>query len=174
MRAGYPRVIALHVANRTPRVFIRARNTLSWYSKRTDPDIIWLQADVRRHVMNSLSLSSVRRITAAFALCAAISGLASVPAQARVFIGVGIGVPFYAPGFYPAPFYYPPPVYYAPPPVFYAPPQIYVPGPAVARTGPGQACYAGPYVCPMDRPVAPGAGCFCLGNGGQRVPGRAN
>jgi len=161
MRAGYPRVIALHVANRTPRVFIRARNTLSWYSKRTDSHIIWFQADVRRYVMNSLTLSSVRRIAAAFALCAAISGSASVPAQARVFVGVGIGVPFYGPGFYPAPYYY-------------TPPPTYIPRPAAARSGPGQTCYAGPYVCPMDRPVAPGAGCYCLGNGGQRVQGRAN
>lgn len=41
-------------------------------------------------------------------------------AQARVWVGVGIGAPFY---WGPAPYYYaPPPVYYAPPPVYYAPP----------------------------------------------------
>ncbi len=45
------------------------------------------------------------------------------------------------------------------------------------RRGPnggGQACYAGPYVCPMDRPIATGGNCYCLGNDGQRVTGRAN
>ena len=42
------------------------------------------------------------------------------------------------------------------------------------QNGGGQACYAGPYVCPMDRPVATGGSCYCLGNGSQRVWGRAN
>ena len=55
-------------------------------------------------------------------------------ANARVFIGVGVGVPL----FYPPPVYYaPPPVYYAPPPppVYYAPPPppaYYTPAPAAA------------------------------------------
>jgi hypothetical protein len=126
--------------------------------------------------MISSPFSSLRRIAAAFALCAAILGLASASAQARVFVGVGLGVPlFYGPGYYPPPIYYPPPpVYYAPPPVYYAPPPIYVPGPATAQAGRGQSCYAGPYVCPMDRSVATGASCYCLGNAGQRVWGRAN
>jgi hypothetical protein len=98
-------------------------------------------------------------------------GLTGSPAHARVF--VGIGLPFYGPGFYPPPAYYPPPpVYYAPPPVVYAPPQTYTPPPV---TGPsGQSCYAGPYVCPMDRPVATGGGCYCPGNDGQRIWGHAN
>ena len=74
----------------------------------------------------------------------------------------------------------PPPLYYAPPPpVYYTPPQSYGPAPDVApagigRAGAGQACYASAYVCPMDRPVAPGGSCYCLGNGGQKVWGRAN
>jgi len=125
--------------------------------------------------MMSSPLSSPRRITIVAALCAVVLGLASVPAQARVFVGLGFGVPFYGPGYYPPPVYYPPPpVYYAPPPpVYYVPPQTYAPGPT-AQAGAGQSCYAGSYVCPMDRPVAPGAGCYCLGNGGQRVWGRAN
>lgn len=110
----------------------------------------------------------LRRTIAAIALCAALVGLAASPAHARVF--VGFGFPFYGPGYYPPPPYYyapPPPVYYAPPPpVVYAPPQAYSP--------PAQSCTAGPYVCPMDRPVAAGSGCYCLGNGGQRVWGRAN
>jgi hypothetical protein len=51
-------------------------------------------------------------------------GVAAVPhkADARVFVGIGIGVPFYGYGY--APYYYGPPVVaYAPPPVVYAPPQ---------------------------------------------------
>jgi hypothetical protein len=120
------------------------------------------------HIMVS-SVQFLRRITVALALCAALVCLASNPAHARVF--VGIGIPFYGPGFYPPPYYYPPPpVYYAPPPpVVYAPPQAYSPPQAS-----GQSCYAGPYVCPMDRPIATGGNCYCLGNGGTRVWGRAN
>jgi hypothetical protein len=116
------------------------------------------------------STQFLRRATVALALCAAFVGLAAGPAHARVFVGVGIGVPF--PGFYyPPPVYFPPPpVYFAPPPVVYAPPQTFTPAPQAA----GQACYAGPYVCPMDRPVATGGSCYCLGNGGQRVWGQAN
>ena len=125
------------------------------------------------------SLARISRITAALALCAAVFGLTASPAHARVFVGVGIGVPFYGwggwgPGFYPAPDYYPPPWTYAPPPIVYTPPpQGFAPGPG-PQPGGGQACYAGPYVCPMDRPVAPGSSCYCLGNGGQRVWGRSN
>lgn len=52
------------------------------------------------------------------------AGLASTPAQARVFVGIGVGVPFY----YPPPYYYypPPPVVYTPPPVYTAPAPTYV------------------------------------------------
>jgi hypothetical protein len=138
----------------------------------------------------SIPMTFLRRVTVAFALCAAFTGLAVAPAYARVF--VGIGIPFYGPGFYPPPLYYPPPpIYYAPPPppAYYIPPQAYSPAPGVAQSGmaqsgmaqsgmaqsgAGQACYAGSYVCPMDRPVATGGSCYCPGNGGQRVWGRAN
>lgn len=110
----------------------------------------------------------------ASALAMAIAGALPGSAQARVFVGVGI--PF--PGYYPPPVYYPPPpVYYAPPPVIYAPPpQVYTPPPQVYAppTAAGQTCYAEAYTCPMDRPVATGGSCYCLGNGGQRVWGRAN
>ncbi len=114
----------------------------------------------------------MRRLVAASALCAAAVCLSPAESEARVFVGVGIGVPYfgYWPGYYPAPYYYPPPVYYAPPPVYYAPPQVYAP----AQAGGRQNCYAGAYVCPMDRPVTTGSGCYCLGNGGQKVLGRAN
>jgi hypothetical protein len=62
------------------------------------------------------------------------------------------------------------PACYAPPPVVYAPPQPHGQAPAPG----GQSCCAGAYVCPMDRPVATGSSCYCLGNSGQRVGGRAS
>ena len=136
--------------------------------------------------MMSKSIPLVCRTRTVLLALAVLAGWTSLPAQARVFFGVGVGVPFYGPGYYPPPVYYPPPpIYYPPPPIYYPPPppvyytppqQSYVPPPSVAptRPGSGQACYAGPYVCPMDRPVAPGGGCYCSGNSGQRVAGRAN
>jgi hypothetical protein len=115
---------------------------------------------------------SLRRTVATLALCAASLALASSPASARVFVGFGFGVPLGYPGWG----WYPPPVYYPPPPVYYAPPAVYSPpqtySQAPAPTG-QQSCYAGPYVCPMDRPVASGTSCYCVGNGGQRIWGRA-
>jgi hypothetical protein len=123
-------------------------------------------------IMMAPSGQSLQRVMVAIVLCAAFFGLAARPASARVFVGIGIpfyGPGFYGPGFYPGPYYYPPPAY-APPPVYAPPPQAYAPPPG----GPGQQCYAGAYVCPMDRPVAAGGGCYCLGNGGQRVWGKAN
>ena len=65
----------------------------------------------------------------------------------------------------------PPTFYYSPPQTYYQPPPQ---GYSQAQGGGGQSCYAGAYVCPMDRPVATGANCYCPGNNGQRVPGRAN
>ena len=73
-----------------------------------------LQSPHRVEVMIPLlSMLSLRRLTVTIALCAAFVGLAASPAAARVFVGIGLGVPFG--GFYPPPYYYPPP------PVFYAP-----------------------------------------------------
>ncbi len=127
----------------------------------------------------SFCIQIIRRFAVVAVLGAAFVGVAAPSAEARVFIGIGI--PFG--GFYPPPYYYPPPpVYYAPPPVVYAPPQTYAPppqaySPAPQVAGPGgagQACYAGPYVCPMDRAKASGGRCFCLGNGGESVWGRTN
>ena len=65
--------------------------------------------------------------------------LASAPlaAQARVFVGVGIGVQLYAP------FYGPPPAYYYPPPAVYSPPVVYAPPPVV---------YTAPAVTPVAAP----------------------
>ncbi len=65
----------------------------------------------------------MKRIICALAVIL-VASLAATEAQARVFVGVGIGVPFgsYYPGYY----YAPPPYYYAPAPVVYAPP-VYAP-----------------------------------------------
>src|ERR1700761_2648472 len=92
---------------------------------------------------------TIRTAAVVTAACAALLSLPTTPAQARVFVGVGIGLPFYGP-YLPPPVYYPPPAaYYPPPPVYYTPPPpAYSQAPVAS--GPGQACYAGPYVCPMD------------------------
>ena len=83
-----------------------------------------------------------------------------------VAFGLGLGAIAAAPYYYAPPYFYysPPQTYYQPPPQGYS----------QAQGGGGQSCYAGAYVCPMDRPVATGANCYCPGNNGQRVPGRAN
>jgi len=107
------------------------------------------------------------------AICAGLlvfAGLSS--AQARVFFGFGMPLYFGPPVYAPPPVYYPPPAYYAPPPVVYAPPPAYAPQYA-PQYQTGQSCYAGAYVCPMDRPVTPGSGCYCTVNG-TRVWGRAS
>jgi hypothetical protein len=126
--------------------------------------------------MDSAILRSIRRGCFIAALGTVSIVLSTNPSLARIF--VGIGVPLYGPVYVPPPVYYPPPpVYYPPPPVYYTPQPAYSPAAPAYSPGPsgaGQACYAGPYVCPMDRPVAPGGTCYCIGNGGQRVGGRAN
>ncbi len=64
-------------------------------------------------------------MAAGAATIALVAGLA--PAEARVFVGFGFGVPVYAPP--------PPVVYYAPPPVVYTPaPVVVQPGPAPAQS----------------------------------------
>jgi len=89
----------------------------------------------------------------------------------------GIAPPVFAA---PPPVFFPPPVYYAPPPpVVYAPPPIppsfgpqsYPPG---GPTSSAQSCYAGSYVCPMQTAVPVGGTCWCRGNNGGRVYGRAS
>ena len=57
-----------------------------------------------------------------------------------------------------------PPIYIGPP-VYAAPPPYYS-GPA------GQACYAGPYICPLDQPGPRGAPCSCPTNQNSRAGGR--
>ena len=89
------------------------------------------------------------------------------PAEARVFVGVGIGVPAY-----PAYYYPPPPVYYVPPPVYYAPP------PPVVVYQPPAPVYAAPAPAPsncrtyngdatIDASGRPFYGTACLGADGR-------
>jgi hypothetical protein len=55
----------------------------------------------------------------------------------------------------------------APAPVYAAPPATSSGPPA-----PGQACYAGPWVCPLNHAIPSGDSCSCVANGG-RVWGQA-
>jgi hypothetical protein len=102
-----------------------------------------------------------------------LGGIAGVsaPAHARVWIGFGFPL-FGPPAYYPPPVYYPPPAYYPPPPAYYPAPYPAYPPPA-GRAIAGQACYAGGTVCPMERPVTPGSGCYCTTAQG-RAWGRAS
>jgi hypothetical protein len=117
---------------------------------------------------------NAKRLALAAALMA-LPPLLAAPAEARggVHFGIGIGIPAY-PAYpvypaYPYPYAYPPPAYYAPPYPAYVPPGPYpysVPQPA------GQACYAGAYVCPLDRAATPGDACACPSRDGRRAWGR--
>jgi hypothetical protein len=116
---------------------------------------------------NIPSRSFLGLITSAALLVAGIV-LPFGPAHARVWFGFGF--PLYYPPqvYYPPAAYYPPPMIYAPPPpVTYTPPSTYAPP---SRS---QSCYAGAYICPMERPTASGNACYCPGNNGERVWGRA-
>ena len=104
----------------------------------------------------------------------------AVPAEARVYFGVGVGAPLYGyhgpPSYYYAPRVIVPPTVYAPPPAMYAPPPVWhVPpsfgAPAAVSGAYVQSCDAGAYRCPMDLPTQPGAACYCSGNRGQKVWG---
>lgn len=120
-----------------------------------------------------------RRVFAAAVLALGAS-LPLVPAaQARVFLGVGFGFgfPVFGP-YYP---FYVPPVVVAPPVIHGSPYGAYGPyGPhgspaAYAHAPPGHAvaprCFAGAYICPLDRPGVVGGPCSCPTNTG-RAPGR--
>jgi hypothetical protein len=95
-------------------------------------------------------------------------GLAS-PADARVWVGVALPFPFFVapPPYYPPPaYYYPPPAYYPPPGYYYGAPPPYS-QPAPRYTPSSQSCIAGPTVCPMEHPVAPGSTCYCTTGQGR-------
>ena len=115
----------------------------------------------------------LRRL-AVFAALAGIVLAFATPANARVWVGIGVpfGFGFYGPPvYYPPPaYYYPPPAYYPPPPAYYAPPPRYVPAPSAAA----QSCMVnGSALCPMERPTAAGNTCWCSTSNG-RVYGQAS
>jgi hypothetical protein len=72
-------------------------------------------------------------------LAAGMAGLAPSPAQARVFVSLGLPLPVVA-----APVYAPPLVY-APPPVAYAAPPVIYPAPLAYPAPVYGAAYVGPY-----------------------------
>jgi hypothetical protein len=90
-----------------------------------------------------------------FLLIAVAAGIVAAPAPAHAWRhwgwgpGIVVGIP--------------PPVVVAPPGYYYAPPPAYYYAPPPA----GQACYAGPYVCPLDQPGPFGAPCSCPTNTGR-------
>ena len=72
--------------------------------------------------------SSRTMLLAAGAAAVLFSSLAAVPAEARTFVSVGVGLPLFGP----------PPVVYAPPPVVYYPaPMAYAPAYPVYGPPPG-------------------------------------
>jgi hypothetical protein len=106
----------------------------------------------------------------------AVAAAMLLPAAAQAYWRGGVFFAF--PPIYVAPppaYYYPPPAYYYPPPPAYgAPPSAYAAPPDTSSgpPAPAQACYAGPWVCSLDRATASGDSCSCAANGG-RVWGRA-
>ena len=92
-------------------------------------------------------------------LAVVVAMFAPTPAQARIGIGffvvppVVVVPPVYD-YYYPAPVYYPPPVYYYPPPVKTTMPV-------------GYSCYAGPYICPLEKRLPVGGYCACPAYGGS-------
>jgi hypothetical protein len=77
-------------------------------------------------------------IIAALGFAAAVS--APTPAEARVFVGFGFGIPIGFPFFYPPYPYYPPPAYYPPP--YYPAPASY-PAPGTPSQPPGSYARSG-------------------------------
>ncbi len=96
-------------------------------------------------------------ILAVLAFAVAVS--APKPAQARIGIGFFVAPPaVVVPPVYDD--YYPAPVYYSPP-VYYYPPLARVSVPV------GYTCYAGPYVCPLEKRHPVGGYCACPAYGGN-------
>lgn len=110
-------------------------------------------------------MNRVRRLLVAAAL-AMPPLLLAAPAGAQVSFGFGFG-PAY-PVFPAYPYAYAPPPGWVVPayPAYPPPPSYLVPRP------PGQTCYAGAYVCPLDRTLAAGDACGCPAGNGQRAWGR--
>lgn len=102
----------------------------------------------------------MRKILLCTASLALAFGIIATPHEAQAWWRGGFG--FYGPGIIIGP----PVVYAPPPPIYYAPAPAYVAPPG------GQTCYAGAYICPLDRPTPAGGNCSCPTNNG-RAFGRA-
>jgi len=114
-------------------------------------------------VMMMTRNAGLRGLVAAAALAACVVA----PSAAHAWWRVGFGfVPFYVP--FPAPVYVAPPVYYYGPP---PPPVAYEPAPAAPAVA-TPACYAGAYVCPLERATPVGSPCSCPTNNNGRIGGR--
>ena len=109
--------------------------------------------------------SPLRRAFVAFVGAGVLLASPMHPAKAYGFVGFGFGFPVFAPfvPFYP---FYGPQVIVAQSPVIYTQPPPYNPAP----TG---RCYAGAYVCPIQRPATVGSPCSCPTNR-ARAPGRVD
>jgi hypothetical protein len=107
------------------------------------------------------------RLSSAAALGIAALTLASA-ADARGFVGIGIGIPLYYPPpviYAPPPAYYapPPPVVYAPPaPAYYAPPAPAYYSPPAAAPASGQQCREYQSTAVIDGQPQPTVGTACL------------
>ncbi|SHJ36036.1 hypothetical protein SAMN02745194_02404 [Roseomonas rosea] len=116
-------------------------------------------------------MTELRRLFLAAAL-AALPFLSTAPAEAQVTFGFGFGpaYPVYPAYPYPYPYAYPvpPPAWTVPPYPAYAPPPVVV----VPPRPPGQTCYAGAYICPLDRTLSAGDACGCPAPNGGRAWGR--
>jgi hypothetical protein len=80
----------------------------------------------------SRSLTPQQALLLCGCLAIAVLAIGAHPAAARTFVRFGVGVPVYAPVYYPPPgvvYAYPPPVAYAPPVLTYGAPPIYAPPP---------------------------------------------
>jgi hypothetical protein len=96
----------------------------------------------------------MRKSVLGAAIVAFAAGAVLLPGSAQAWWRGG----FYGPGIVVVPG----PVVYPPPPGYYPPPSGYYPAPP-----PGQTCYAGAYICPLDQPVPAGATCSCPTNQGR-------
>ncbi len=128
------------------------------------------------------------------AIAAALPVVTPRPADARVFVGVGLGFPAFGFGFpYYPPYYqplctvllsryYPPPAYYYPPPPAYGPPPAaYGAPPAGYGTAPTgdegpsaiARCVTPTVICPLRYVEPVGTACSCRSKSGGYVSGRA-
>jgi hypothetical protein len=118
-------------------------------------------------MLNKLRTLFLRPVAAVVALAVLATGASvamSQPAQARIFIGVGVGVPVYYPPpyyAYPPPYYYPPPVVYAPP-VMAPPPVVGTPTSEPYTATNGQTCREYQTTVTVDGQQQPSHGTACL------------